>query len=604
MSATRVSRIVRAFRPSVLTGPILGKELRVSSRRRRTYLLRFGYLALLTFVVLLVWWGTVRGGSGPVSARRVARLSEAGKIIVSSIVWFQFIACQLVVIALMSTSISDEIQHTTLGTLMSTPINSFQIVVGKLFSKLLQLMILLGISLPLLAVVRVFGGVPWDFVVSGVCITLSTAVFLGAIGMYFSIFNRRAYAAMIKTILAGAALFGLIPLLIILSFRNINPPMWLGEWLGTTLMHSNPYLILGICTKTMVSSRMPGGVAFFSWPVHCGALLAASALVLTLCVAAVRKVALRQATGEAGLFVSRRRRRKAAARAVAAAPTRRIRRITGSPVVWRELRAPTFGRRSASSVVWPILGVVALLIVYVAVGDDLDDDDVQITFVLILTLLGMLMTAVVSATGITAEKETRSWPILLSTTLSDRRIILGKAVGVWRRCLPAWVLLGIHVAVFTCMGHLHPVLIWHLSIVVTWVILFLTGTGLYFSARLKRTTAAVLANVTLAAVLWVIIPLLSVIIVEGGRIRQGRRLVEDSLAGNPGCQVVVVAQGAYKSQRRSRRPDRGWSYRWPGNKWHSVSATTYVLLVNLLGYGSASCLFLWRARRRLRRRVF
>jgi len=50
-------------------------------------------------------------------------------------------------------------------------IGRFQIVAGKLLSKLWQKLILLAISLPLLAVVRVFGGVPWDYVLSSLAVT-------------------------------------------------------------------------------------------------------------------------------------------------------------------------------------------------------------------------------------------------------------------------------------------------------------------------------------------------------------------------------------------------------------------------------------------------
>jgi hypothetical protein len=45
---------------SRLTGPIFGKELRISSRRRRNYVLRCAYVALLTVFVVVVWLDQVR----------------------------------------------------------------------------------------------------------------------------------------------------------------------------------------------------------------------------------------------------------------------------------------------------------------------------------------------------------------------------------------------------------------------------------------------------------------------------------------------------------------------------------------------------------------
>ncbi|MHC4501313.1 MAG: ABC transporter permease, partial [Planctomycetota bacterium] len=191
MTAALINFVSRFFSLSWLTGPIFDKELRVSSRRRRNYVLRFAYLALLTTILALIWVEEMRYRGS--ALYRVSRMARAGQTIISFIIWFQFFATQLVAIIMLSTSISDEIYNRTLGLLMTTPINSFQIVMGKLFSKLLQLILLMAITLPLLAIVRVFGGVPWDYVLSSLCVTLTAVIFVGSLSLFFSIFSRRAY---------------------------------------------------------------------------------------------------------------------------------------------------------------------------------------------------------------------------------------------------------------------------------------------------------------------------------------------------------------------------------------------------------------------------
>ncbi|MHC4645357.1 MAG: ABC transporter permease [Planctomycetota bacterium] len=259
-----VNLVSKLLSLSWLTGPIFGKELRVSSRRRRNYVLRFGYLALLTVFLILLWVNVVDYyGSG---LNRTAQMAEAGKIIIVFIVWFQFCATQLVAIIMLSTSISDEIYNRTLGVLMTTPVSSFQIVAGKLFSKLLQLILLLAISLPLLAVVRVFGGVP--------CVTLTAVIFVGSVSLFFSIFSRRAYAVIILTILTLGALFGLLPLLTAMLAEMIHS--YSGEKVFTTFYYGNPYLNLAINTDMMMSPRRGGGMPTFCWSVHCGIMLAGS----------------------------------------------------------------------------------------------------------------------------------------------------------------------------------------------------------------------------------------------------------------------------------------------------------------------------------------
>ena len=181
MAEAIIKCICRILSPSWLLGPIFDKELRVSSRRRRNYVLRFAYIGLLLAILFFVWAEVVQ--TSGYSLYHASRMARAGQSIITFIVWFQFCATQIIAVIMLSTAISDEIYNKTLGLLMTTPINSFQIVMGKLLSKLLQLILLLVISLPLLAVVRIFGGVPWNYIISSLCLTLATVIFVGSISL-------------------------------------------------------------------------------------------------------------------------------------------------------------------------------------------------------------------------------------------------------------------------------------------------------------------------------------------------------------------------------------------------------------------------------------
>ncbi|MHC4527138.1 MAG: ABC transporter permease subunit, partial [Planctomycetota bacterium] len=165
MSVVSTNFVSHFFSLSWLTGPIFDKELRISSRLRRNYLIRSAYVMLLTLTVVSAWLSLMMSGGGTSLAFKISRSAEIGKGVILAITWFQFLAGQLVAVIMLSNSISDEIRRGTLDVLMTTAINSFQIVVGKVLSKLLQLILLLAVSLPLLAVVRVFGGMSWEYVV-------------------------------------------------------------------------------------------------------------------------------------------------------------------------------------------------------------------------------------------------------------------------------------------------------------------------------------------------------------------------------------------------------------------------------------------------------
>ena len=134
---------------SWLTGPIFDKELRVTSRRKRYYFLRCGYVLLMTAFITYLWLIEVRFPSSNSFVYQSSRMAIVGIVIVTYITWFQFIAAQSLAAIFLSTAISEEIQKNTLAVLMATPVTSLQIVTGKILSRLFQVILLLLISLPL-----------------------------------------------------------------------------------------------------------------------------------------------------------------------------------------------------------------------------------------------------------------------------------------------------------------------------------------------------------------------------------------------------------------------------------------------------------------------
>jgi ABC-2 type transport system permease protein len=574
---------------SWLTGPIFEKELRVSSRRRRNYVLRFAYLGLLTCFLAVFWIGTVPRSSSNLS--QISRMAEAGKGIIAFIIWFQFIATQIVALMMLSTSVSDEIYNRTLGLLMTTPINSFQIVIGKLFSKLLQIVLLMGISLPLLAIVRVFGGVPWMYVISSLCMTLTAVVFVGSLSLLFSVFSRRAYVVIIVTALTLGVLFLLLPYLSGFLYNAIIG-QWPGPRLTGAIFYPNPYGMMMFNTIMMLEPRATGGIPAMFWPGHCGIMLAASVVVLFVCVCVVRRVALRQATGQVGAAPSRKKGKPgSSAERNLASP----RRVTGPAVLWKEFRTPMLGRRKIAMVAAIFAGLIVLFITYVLCANEnaLDDGDTHIVYVIIFVALGMLFTIILPATCITTEKESQAWPLLLATTLSDWQILIGKFAGFLRRCLPIWFLLFGHIIIFTLSGVIHPVAIIQMAILVAWIVVFLFGTGVYFSARVRHTTTAVIANFALAGAIWALAPILLGLIASIGR--TGEDLFEAYIATNPMVHAGVVMNATTGTLD---------SYWWPSFSSLNAAGSTIWMITCMVGYMLLGVLFAWRAKCRFRRNIF
>ena len=592
MAAALINFVSKFLSLSWLTGPIFDKELRVSSRRRRNYVLRFAYLAVLTIFLVFVWLEVVRYSGS--AAYRISRMARAGQTITLFIVWFQFCTTQLIAIIMLSTSISDEIDNRTLGLLMTTPINSFQIVMGKLFSKLLQIILLLAISLPLLAIVRIFGGVPWDYIISSLCITLATLIFVSSLSMFFSIYFRKAYVVIIVTILSLGLLFALLPFLCFMMFKD----MMSEDKLFSIIFQANPYGIMVFNTVVMENPRSLGRI-FYSWPLHCAIMLVSSGVLLSVSIIKVRKVALCQAAGQLDRFF----RKKPTNGAIESKPnTSAIRPVGRLAFLWKELRSPLFGRSKTTAIIVISIPLILLLITYVLLANEngLHGLDVQASYLAILGGVGMLFAIILPATCVTSEKESRCWPLILTTTLSDWQILLGKIIGTLRRCAPAWFLMFGHLIVFTFIGFIHPIALIHIPVLVAWVTVFFLGTGVYFSSRFKHTTTAVIMNFTFAAVIWGLVPLLMFLFAQVTHTSDN--YAERYMNINPLFQGVVVLEGTCGSWR-ARRSVTELRYHWTRGNGNAVESTSF-LLSSMLGYMLIGSLFAWRAKCRFRRNIF
>ncbi|MHC4323045.1 MAG: ABC transporter permease [Planctomycetota bacterium] len=591
--------IRKMLSPLWLTGPIFDKELRVSSRRRRNYVLRFAYVGILTVFLALVWIEAM-GQSGS-AVYRISRMAEAGKFVIIYMIWFQFCTTQVLAVILLSNSISDEIYNRTLGLLMTTPINSFQIVMGKLFSKLLQLVLLLAISLPLLAIIRVLGGVPWNYVISSLCITLTTIIFVGSLSLFFSIFSRRTYVVIIVTIITLGTIFALLPLGLYAVWDIMNSTIS-ERSVFTMIFLPNPYCGMFFNTIAMVNPRSAAALTFYSWPLHCGIMLAVSALLLFVSMILVRKVALRQATGQLDSSSGKHRSAKGKA-ANQRVFTGAVRRVIGPPIIWKELRSPILGRHKIRSCILVFIGLILLIGSYYlcAIVGTLDGEETHVTYAIIFLGVGMLFTIILPATSITTERESRSWPVLLATPLDDKDILLGKFIGALRRCFPAWLLLFGHIITFSLLGFIHPLAIIQTGILVTWIAVFLCSSGLYFSSRFKHTTTAVLMNFALIATIWAILPLLMAIIgsINTPLTHETRELVEAYVDTNPFVHMVNIMIAT-----AGEEPYKIGRYSWPGQGRLNAVESTFLMLVCMISYIMISFLFAWRAKCQFRRKIF
>lgn len=155
-----------------------------------------------------------------------------------------------------STSISGERERQTLEIMLTTPVRSSSIILGKLLSAMVTTFMYVAATLPFLAVSFVVGGLGWKSLFEFIGIVLYVDIYIGSFGMFYSCVRRTSVSATIATIITIVAVV-LITLLGgtvidsamcmtdnldlyksylagIVTFYAINPFIWIVEFAQQT----------------------------------------------------------------------------------------------------------------------------------------------------------------------------------------------------------------------------------------------------------------------------------------------------------------------------------------------------------------------------------
>ncbi len=181
------------------------KELRGRMRGRRAFVILTVYLLLLAGFAWMVELILERQKSGLFANSGALASAQIGQGIFVALMMLETLLVIALAPAFTAGAISMEREKQTLDMLATTPVSSLSIVIGKLFSALTYLFVLIVASIPLTAIVFVFGGVAPDDVVRGYVVLLATALGLCCVGLFWSALMRRTQAATIATYFAMLA---------------------------------------------------------------------------------------------------------------------------------------------------------------------------------------------------------------------------------------------------------------------------------------------------------------------------------------------------------------------------------------------------------------
>lgn len=211
-------------RISLFKNPVVVKELRGRMRGVRAFAVLSVYLLLMVAFALLLY--VIATASQDISGFTSG--GQIGRTLFTGIIGIQLFLVTFIAPSFTASAISGERERQTYDLLKTTLLPARALVLGKLFSALSYVFLLLIAAVPLQSIAFLFGGVSEIEVVLSFVILAVTAVTLGAMGLYFSASQARTLSANITTyavtifITIGLPMAIFILLALIASFLSAN----------------------------------------------------------------------------------------------------------------------------------------------------------------------------------------------------------------------------------------------------------------------------------------------------------------------------------------------------------------------------------------------
>jgi ABC-type transport system involved in multi-copper enzyme maturation permease subunit len=397
-----------------LLGPIFNREWLTTPRQPRHYILRAVYLGLLWVLGITVWQVLVGWDE-------TATLGDTARF---SLFLFQILAgvqlALLLFFAALSAAITvaREKDRRTFILLLMTDLTSSEIVLGKLFGSLLQIILLLAGTVPVFGLLLVMGGVAPFQVTQTVIIMVATAVAAGSLGSLVALWREKTFPTLALTVLFLVLYWCLIQALGLIPSSLFDVSI-----LQKCL---DPFRALGSVLDPSTASAVAIAPAY-------GFALTMLVISVLLNVWAIRRLRVWNPSGEP--IMQREAPDEAEDekdRAKAHAAPGAVRGVWANPILWREIGTLAYGRRPylvkvAFFIVFGLICYYAVSALYSSAGPS----SYFAAYGLVpVSILGLLLVSAQAVTAITSERDTGALDLLLVTDLTPKEFIFGKLAGI------------------------------------------------------------------------------------------------------------------------------------------------------------------------------
>jgi hypothetical protein len=429
----------------VLIGPVFSRELVTAPRRLRFYLSRAVYVAGLVAIVATAWLLL----TGTQEVRNIGDMARFGATLYQILAPLQLALALFFAPLLTASAVAQEKDRRTLTLLLMTNLTNSELVLGKLFASLLQVLVLLAAAAPLFFLIVLFGGISYGQIGWVYAVTAASVIAAGSIGSILALWREKTFQTLAIVILALVFWLAAGEVLVAAGASGIR---WQGAPASLWGAGLSPWRAVVIAARPDFGHG--GALPGFSSPLYLFLVVAA---VITVAANGIaiwrvriwnpsREVQLRPAENE-DLF--QRAGEMAGAvepRSPHAAPGK-TREVWDNPILWREVRTWAYGRKvlaiRVGYLLLAALSIVALRATIAGGG--------SIALALgPLVVLSLMLVNALAVTSITNERDLGALDLLLVTDVTPPEFILGKLGGIFY-VAKEMVVVPIAICVFLCL---------------------------------------------------------------------------------------------------------------------------------------------------------
>ncbi|MBN1855029.1 MAG: hypothetical protein JW829_20010 [Pirellulales bacterium] len=423
----------------MITGPIFSREVTTLPRRPRFYIVRALYVAALFGLVLTALLMLI----GNQEVRNLGDWARFGVKVFQILAPLQLALATLMAAMVTAAAVAYEKDRRTFVLLLLTKLTNRELVLGKLFASLLNVLVMVLAGLPIFMLVALFGGVSYGQVARMEMVSIASVLAAGSLGSTIALWREKTFQALAITILT---LVVWILVWELISAGSLGSHWW-GIPTSQWAMAASPWHAILAATRPE-----PVAEATLFVPIW----ISGDFLVVAIVIAAVLNLLaiLRLRAWNAELEVSRNRQDTEGIVAVSEAVSmgevppvlpeqsagkirHPSRNVWENPILWREIRTWAFGKKILTvRLVYLGLAIATAVALWGVVQRQDALAELQQIIppaakpLIPLCVLSFVLVNALAVTSLTSERDSRALDLLLVTDLSPKEFVYGKLGGV------------------------------------------------------------------------------------------------------------------------------------------------------------------------------